>query len=109
MDKKKELYLKRYSSIYRRQHGMCAIAFSKDIVEEMEELHHTHIHNTKSNRQRFPLLLNSLWNLYGVSHSLHMSNPSWSPSTGRWSLMECDQREFFLARHPIIRKALLCL
>ena len=108
MDKKKELYLKRYTQIYRRQHGLCAIAFSKDLLEEMEELHHAHLHNTKPNRKRYPHLINSLWNLYGVSHDLHMSNPSWSPPTGRWSLIECDKREAFLSRHPEIRKGLIC-
>ena len=108
MHKKKELYLKSYAIIYRRQNGLCSIAFSQDLVEEMEELHHAHIHNTKPNRKRFPLLIDSLWNLYGVCHNLHMSNPSWSPPEGRWSLIECDKREAFLKRHPKIQEALIC-
>lgn len=104
--KKKERYLSKFNHVYRRQFGSCSIADSLDQVAEITELHHTHIHNTKPNRRRYPLLLNSLWNLYGVNHHFHMENPSWSPSTGRWSLLECDNRERFLERHPMIARNL---
>ena len=106
--KEKERHISRFNAIYRNQNGWCAIAESLDKVAEITELHHAHIHNTKPNRKRFPLLINSLWNLYGVNHHYHMANPSWSPPKGRWSLMECDKREEFLNRHPLIRKGLQC-
>lgn len=104
--KEKERYLSNLNIIYQKQNGWCAIAESKNKVAEITELHHTHIHNTKPNRKRYPLLLNSLWNLYGVNHHYHMAFPSWSPPAGRWSLMECDRRERFLERHPIIAEKL---
>ncbi len=104
--KEKEKYQSRFNAIYRIQFGWCAIADSLNEVAEITELHHTHIHNTKPNKKRYPLLINSLWNLYGVNHQFHMANPSWSPSSGRWSLMECDKRENFLQRHPVIARSL---
>ena len=92
------------------------------IIGNQYDLHHMHIHNTKPNRRRFPLLIDSAWNCILVEHEIHMSNPSyvaisetWSGRkreegkpimTGRWSLLECDKRERFLERHPLIAAAL---
>ena len=89
----------------RRQNNKCPIALMAGRAAMAEELHHTHLHNTKPNRKRYPMLIDSLWNLTAVSHRAHMERPSWAPWP-RWSLLECDRREAFLARHPMICKAL---
>ena len=60
--KKKERYLSKFNYIYRKQNGWGVIAESKYKVAEITQLHHTHIHNTKPNRKRYPLLIDSLWN-----------------------------------------------
>ena len=85
------------------KHGIwCPIAAERDQQERVNQLHHTMIHDTKNNRRRFPLLIDSLWNLTAVNKDYHMAKPSWSPPSGRWSLSECDRRDQFLGRHPTI-------
>lgn len=87
--------------LLQHQQGKCPIAKSKGASAFPEELHHSHLHNREMNRKRFPLLIDSLWNLVAVSHKYHMENGSWTP-TKRWSLAEADERERFLQRHPAI-------
>jgi hypothetical protein len=90
------------------------------IIGNEYDLHHTHIRNTKTNRRRFKLLLDSAWNCTLVEHE--MSHPNYVPitetwngrkreegrpiMTGQWSPVECDKRERFLERHPRIAAVL---
>lgn len=68
-------------------------------VMMLMDVHHMHIHDTKPNRKRFPLLIDSAWNRFLLHHNTHMENPSYVMGE-RWSLLECDRRERFLERHP---------
>ena len=83
--------------LQRRQYGACPIALSHDSVHRWAcELHHAGVANSKINRARYPLYVHSVWNLVAVNHDAHMVNGSF----GRISLLEADQREAFLRRHP---------
>ena len=64
------------------------------------QLHHAGVHNTKVNRQKYPLFIHSLFNLKLVNPNLHMQFGSW----GKISYREADKRERFLERHPAICK-----
>ena len=44
-------------------------------------LHHTKVHDTKSNRKRYPLLLHSLLNLVPVWNGIHLSRGSWGKNS----------------------------
>ena len=62
-----------------------------------DSLHHTKVHNTKSNKKRYPLLLNSLLNLTPVFNAIHITRGSW----GKISEYNADKIERFLERHPL--------
>ena len=88
-------YQEKFDYLYTHQSGMCAIAHDNGRLAAINtdgSLHHAGVHNTKPNRARFPLLLNSTWNLVAVNHLWHMRYPSW----GKISLLEADRRETFL-------------
>ena len=75
------------------KHEYCVIAKSQYKRAKITELHHTYIHNTCINRRRFPLLVNSIWNLSPVNHSYHMDNDGW----GKIGIYEADWIEKYLA------------
>ena len=60
------------------------------------EIHHARIHNTKWSRKKYPLFINSVFNLKPVCHSFHMMNPSW----GKWSEKRVKTVEDGFKRHP---------
>ena len=97
--KKTKNYEAKMRYIQTRQHGLCAIGKSRSESFPITELHHM-MHNIKMNRRRYPLYIDSVWNLIGVSHDRHMMDPYW----GRINLLEADRREAFLRRHPKIAK-----
>ena len=61
------------------------------------EVHHARIHNSKWARKKYPLFIDSLFNLRPVSHSFHMENPS----CGKWSEKRVESIERGLQRHKI--------
>ena len=85
----------------------CPIALSKSNErEKVTDLHHQHLHNTKTNRKLYPLLLHSLWNLVPVSNRYHVVFGSYCRGGERWGDIECQKRERFLERHKCFSKAL---
>lgn len=44
---------------------------------EKVDIHHTVLHNTKANREKFPCFIDSLFNLTPVHRHCHDANPSW--------------------------------
>jgi hypothetical protein len=61
------------------------------------ELHHR-LHNTKVNKKKYPLFLNSMLNLMPVCNMYHLTNPSY----GKITDYQADKYERFLERHPKI-------
>lgn len=84
------------ASIQVRQRGCCAIAASRGQWAPIEELHHARIHDLGWARRKYPLFIDSLFNLVGVNHDLHMVNGSW----GKWSEARIHLIERGLRRHP---------
>lgn len=94
-------YTQKFAYLLRRQHGNCAIAAEYDGAAAPDSIHHR-LHDTKVNRQKYPLLIDSLWNLLAVNADWHMMHPSF----GAIRTLEADRREAFLRRHPMIAEAL---
>jgi hypothetical protein len=94
-------YTAKFRYLIRRQNGNCAIAVAYDGAAAPDSLHHR-LHNTKVNRKKYPLLIDSLWNLVAVNMAWHMQHPSFG---GMWP-REALSREAFLGRHPMIAAAL---
>lgn len=83
----------------KRKTGMiyCPIFYEeKEIYRPPDALHHTLVHDTQINENRYPLLLNSLLNLTPVFNAMHMWRGSW----GKISEYNADKIEDFLKRHP---------
>jgi len=91
-------YETKHNYLFQRHRGYCPIARSRGRLAAVTDLHHAGVHNTKVNRARYPLLINSLWNLVAVNRGWHMQYPSW----GRIPYLEAEKREAFLRRHPAI-------
>jgi hypothetical protein len=81
----------------RRKNWMCPIAASMGRPAQAQELHHK-CHNTRINRKKYPLFIDSLLNLLAVNHSYHMIKPSWAKITD----YQAGKYEAFLRRHPKI-------
>lgn len=64
------------------------------------ELHHARCHDTKLNRERFPLFIDSILNVVQVCSWNHARHRSW----GIWSPERCGRAEAFLKRHPRIAR-----
>lgn len=84
----------------RKYNGCCAIAKSKGKYARITELHHR-AHNTKRNRKKWPLFIDSVWNLAPVNHDMHMM---W-PSALKIRDDEGDRKEAFLRAHPEVARA----
>lgn len=73
------------------------------------DLHHP-LHNTKTNRKLYPLLIDSVINLIPVENGEHLNNGSWKPAhlpkvlDGEWA----RKWERFLEKHPKIAKWVNC-
>jgi hypothetical protein len=73
----------------------CLIALDLEEEAPIQELHHR-LHNTEENRRRYPLFINSVFNLVGVNHAYHMKCSFW----GEYSLIEADRIERYLEQNP---------
>ena len=93
-------YQDKFIYLADRQSWVCPIALEKNKLAEVTDLHHYRCHNTRPNRKKYPLLIDSLLNLVAVNNAYHLSNGSW----GRASDLECERIEKFLERHPKIAK-----
>ena len=93
-------YYEKYYYLLRRQDGFCPIAKMEGWADSPTELHHR-LHNTKVNRRKYPLLIDSVWNLVAVAHWAHIKHPSW----GKMTYLEAAKRQAFLERHPCIAAA----
>ena len=95
-------YEKKWAYLMRRQKSICPIAKAKKGWAELpNELHHRHP-RSELGKKKFPLFIDSLWNLMAVNHDFHMSWPSFAKI--RW--LEAEKRQKFLERHPDIAKKL---
>ena len=70
---------------------MCPIALEKGQWANTESLHHR-LHNTKINRKRFPLFIDSVFNLVPVNNKYHMENPNW----GKFKVYEAEKIENYI-------------
>jgi hypothetical protein len=77
------------------QGNCCILAKARGQWAPIVQYHHR-LHDTLPNHMRFPLLINSMWNLVGVSVDPHMEQPS---ALGM-SVREAESRERWLQRHP---------
>lgn len=83
----------------KRKHKMvyCIITYNRSgKYKSPDALHHYLVHDTKINRRRYPLLLDSLMNLLPVVNAYHIWNSSW----GKISEFQADKVETFLFNHP---------
>ena len=69
-------YEKLYAAVMNLQYGR---AIGNGASAGKVDLHHAFLHNTKQNRKEFPYLIDSPFNIFGLSHLFHLSNPSWMP------------------------------
>ena len=94
-------YAKKFSYLMRKQGMECPISREKDIwAAAPTQLHHR-CHKSKWTKKKFPLFMDSVWNLMAVNHDRHID---W-PSFGKISFLEAEKRERFLERHPAIARA----
>ena len=94
-------YGKKFAYLLRRQNGICPIAKAKDGWAETPTSLHHRCHRTKWAKKKFPLFIDSVWNLMAVNFHWHLQWPSFA----RISHMEAEKREEFLQRHPAIARA----
>lgn len=90
-------YQAKMSYLSAKYRGCCGIAQRFDKYAHITELHHR-CHNTKANRRKYPLFINSVWNLMPVNHDWHMRHGS----AGKIFDLEALNRERFLQQHPQI-------
>ncbi len=76
----------------------CPIAKKYDMIAYPTELHHSHIHNIKWARKKYPLYIDSIWNLLPVHNAWHLSHGSF----GKWPERMVIRCEDFLQRHKKI-------
>lgn len=93
------------AAVAARQGGRCAICMAKGWDDApITELHHARIHDTRPARKRYPLFVDSIFNVLGVSHGAHMAFPSF----GKWPERRVALIERGLQRHPKHQKWVLC-
>lgn len=89
--------------LIRKQGFKCAIGSLQGSKSTGTELHHR-LHNTKPNRKRYPLFINSIFNLWWVSHYWHMKHPS----AGKPTLIVADEIEVVLGSCNTLREWSQC-
>lgn len=89
--------------LMRKQDFNCAIGLLKDSKAKGSEVHHR-LHNTKPNRKRYPHFINSIFNLWWVSHYWHMQHPS----AGKPTLIMADEIEVLLGSCNTLREWAQC-
>lgn len=60
--------------LYIQQNGKCPVC-QKELLIGTTDLHHK-MRNTKGNRKRYPLLIDSIYNLELIHHNCHISKHS---------------------------------
>jgi len=73
---------------------MCPIAASHNKWASPESLHHR-LPNSKINRKRFPLFIDSVFNVVPVDDNFHMKYPGW----GQYKVFEADKIERYIIEH----------
>jgi hypothetical protein len=91
-------------AIQRRQCGWCAIGVAAGRYLPATELHHARVHASKWAKKKWPLFIDSLANLLGVDHGMHMERPGF----GKWPESRVDAFERGLQRHPEHARRLNC-
>ena len=77
---------------FRQNGGYCMC--SKECLEMSNEIHHK-LPNTKVNKKKYPLFLESIFNLCPINHDCHMSKPL--PTISDWQAQIYEQwLEMFL-------------
>ena len=90
-------YEKKFEYLINRRTGkggLCPIATARGFLERANSLHHR-CHNTKTNKKKYPLFIDSLLNLLPVNNSYHLVNGSW----GRISDLQAEKYQRFLEKH----------
>ena len=93
-------YNEKYVYLWRRQNGICPIS-DKELIASKTDMHHRHVENTRTNRKKFPLFVDSIFNLCLVDSNAHMSKPL----PKRLPLRRVERIERGLQRHPLHAKA----
>ena len=91
-------YVQMRDYLGRLQGWLCPIAQEQGIrVNPMlnPEIHHGGLHNRKENRQRFPLFIHSVFNLYLTHKEFHDENRNW----GKISAYQADKIEQYIIEH----------
>jgi hypothetical protein len=94
LSKKIRDYNELFMYIYILYKGRCPIADSHGVWAYPESLHHR-LHNRKINRKRFPLFIDSVFNLVAVNDNFHMKYPGW----GKFTVFEADKIELYIVEH----------
>ena len=92
-------YEQKFKYLANRQNWLCPIGLKKyGRKDPVHDLHHRICHNTKLNRKKYPLFIDSMLNLQPVNHDNHLNNPSWGGVRNGERIAERWER--FLERHP---------
>lgn len=95
-------------ALHKKRNGNCLVCgqyinlFAYDPAQQ-HDLHHI-MRNTKGNRKRYPLLIDSLWNLALLHHNCHIAVGNSIKTTDYIA----GKKEAFLARHPMYAKVVNC-
>ena len=85
-------YQELFMYVYLLWGGMCPIAASLKVYSvNPDQLHHR-LHNERKNRIRFPLFINSVFNVVAVSEKYHTENRNW----GKYSVFAADKIEQYI-------------
>ena len=71
--------------------GRCPIAESKGDWAHPDQLHHR-LHNERKNRIRFPLFIDSVFNVVAVNEKYHTENRNWR----KYSVFAADKIEQYI-------------
>ena len=95
-----KVYAEKMRYLLRHQHFECPILAANGreaTITSKPDLDHSRVPNTKHNRRKYPLLIDSLLNLRAVDHHAHLHLPR---SQVRMSGYNAAKLEAFLRRHP---------
>ena len=90
-------YVNKFNYLECKYGSLCPIAKEQGEIARVDALHHRH-HQTKWARKKFPLFIDSMFNLMPVNNAYHLIRGSY----GRISELQAMKYEMFLQRHPKI-------
>ena len=67
-----------------------------DTKKDRVDLHHTYIHQTEKNNEKFPLFMHSVFNLSAISHTFHINNNSWKDNAFELNNKDIEYIEYML-------------